>query len=179
MGDICRQLDEDFDIPDDGIDSGIELDDEVEEEEDLIADFADQGENIRLSEFEIVEIDDPEPARKRGRRSVPDNFEELQWSKNANAFPGYEFDLPTGPSTVMSAEKGAVDFFLLLINNHMVSQIVKETNRYARQSLLGQGEDPSEWDNKEVTPAEMKAWPGPITANEYPQSPSNSRLLER
>ena len=75
-------------------------------------------------------------------------------------FPGYEFDLPTGPSTVMSAEKGAVDSFLLLMNNHMVSQIVKETNWYARQSLLGQGEDPSEWDNKEVTPAEMKAWGG-------------------
>ena len=87
MGDILRQLDEDFDIPDDGIDSEIELDNEVEEEEDLIADVSDQGENIRLSEFEIVEMDDPEPGRKRGRRSVPDNFKELQWSKNANAFP--------------------------------------------------------------------------------------------
>ena len=136
----------------------------VEEKEDFLADFADQGENIRLSEFETVEIDDPEPARKRGRRSVPGNFEELQWSKNANAFTGYEFDLPTGPSSVMSAEKGAVDFFLLLMDNHMVSQIVNETNRYARQSLQGQGKDPSEWDNKEVTPAEMKAWLGLIMA---------------
>ena len=46
VGDILRQLDEDFDIPDDGIDSEIELDNEVEEEEDLIADFADQGEKL-------------------------------------------------------------------------------------------------------------------------------------
>ena len=104
MGDILRQLDEDFDIPDDAIDSEIELDDEVEEEEDLIADFADQGENIRLSEFEIVEIDDPEPARKRGRRSVPDNFEELQWSKNANAFPGYEFGIRSFRYGVLSLQ---------------------------------------------------------------------------
>ena len=64
----------------------------------------------------------------------------------------------------MSAKKCAVDFFLLLINNHMVSQILKETNLYARQSLLEQGKDPSEWDNKEVTPTEMKAWLGLIMA---------------
>ena len=88
VDDILRQLDEDFDIPDDGIDSEIELVDEVEE--DLIADFADQGENICLSEFETVKIDDPEPVRKRGRRSVP--FEELQWCR-ADSHPGYLCDM--------------------------------------------------------------------------------------
>ena len=52
VGDILRQLDEDFDILDAVIDSEIELEDEAEEEEeeeeeeDLIADFADQGEKL-------------------------------------------------------------------------------------------------------------------------------------
>ena len=161
---VMSQLDEDFDIPNDGIDSEIELDDSEEDEDECFDNFGDQGTNIRLSELEIVETEDPKPPRKRGRRSVTNNFSEIEWSKNVDAFTNYKFEENTGPSTVMSAEKVAVDFFLLLVTNRMLTEIVNETNRYARQSLQAQGKNPSDWDKKQVTLVEMKAWLGLIMA---------------
>ena len=126
--------------------------------------FGDQGTNIRLSKLEIVEIEDPQPPRKRGRRSVTNNFSEIEWSKNVDAFTNYKFEENTSPSTVMSAEKVAVDFFLLLVTNRMLTEIVNETNRYVRQSLQAQGKNPSDWDKKQVTLVKMKAWLGLIMA---------------
>ena len=61
--DVMSQLDEDFDIPNDGIDSEIELDDPQEDE--CSDKFGDQGTTIRLSELEILETNDPKPPRKR------------------------------------------------------------------------------------------------------------------
>ena len=45
-----------------------------------------------------------------------------------------------------------------------MANIVKESNRYAMQSLQAQGKDPSEWTVKQITLAEIKAWLGLLMA---------------
>lgn len=72
------------------------------------------------------------------------------------------FSRAVGPSRVMTEEAAALDFFLLFVDNHMLNNMVRETNRYAVQTLEKRNKDPSKW--VEVTLQELKALLGFLIA---------------
>lgn len=72
------------------------------------------------------------------------------------------FSRAVGPTSVMTEEDSALDFFLLFVDNRMLNNMVRETKRYAVQTLEIQNKDPSKW--KEVTLQELKAFLGLLIA---------------
>jgi len=62
----------------------------------------------------------------------------------------------------MTEEASALDFFLLFVDNRMLNNMVRETNRYAVQTLEKQNKDPSKW--VEVTLQELTALLGFLIA---------------
>lgn len=69
-----------------------------------------------------------------------------------------------------SAEMSPLDYFLLLVDNCMLTSINRETNRFALQSLTDKGKDPTSW--IEVTLEELKAFLGLTIATGIHSLPS-------
>ena len=61
-------------------------------------------------------------------------------------------------------------YFLLFADNHMLTSIVRETNRFAIQCLTANGKDPTSWEG--VTLEDLKAFLGLIIAMSIHSSPS-------
>ena len=170
LEEVLARLDDEFDIPNDGIDS--ELDSEEEEMADEELEIENQMDNhlenseddVPAPDIKVSQSDDVQPPRKKGRKPVQRDFVNSEWSNKAHDTPGEKFTQSVGPATVMSPQKSAIDFFLLLFSNLIMVNIVKERNRYAMQSLEAQDKDPSEWTAKQITLPEIKAWLGLVMA---------------
>jgi len=63
-----------------------------------------------------------------------------------------------------------LDYFLLFVDNRMLTSIVQETNRFAVQCLSANGKDPNSW--AAVTLEELKAFLGLIIAMSIHSLPS-------
>ena len=150
LDEVLARLDEEFDVPNDGIDSEFDSeeeemgDEELEIENQMDNHLENSEDDVPAPDIEESQSDDVQPSRKKGRKPVQSDFVNSEWSNKAHDTPGEKFTQTVGPATVMSPQKSAIDFFLLLFTYFIMANIVKESNRYAMQSLQAQGKDPSE-----------------------------------
>ena len=152
-------LDENFVIPDDGVNSDIEgLDeDSLDEQDDEFAMqaanidivFVDKDDiNVNLAAVDIIEN------TGRGRPSNV-SVDDFQWSCERGNVDIPSFSQVVGPTQVMP-NSAAVDFFQLFVDNRILGNIVRETSHYARQSLAAKHKDPGSWN--ELSLEELKAF---------------------
>ena len=80
------------------------------------------------------------------------------------------FSQAVGPANVMPRESLTVDFFQLFVDNRMLGNILRETNRYACQLLQARNKDVRSW--KEVSLEELKAFLGLLIAMSIHRLPS-------
>lgn len=172
-------LEGNFAIPEDGFESDIEgfeseSDDDLEPEiiphEDLMK--PDDEIDLRNVVMEDEEPDDTDNG-ETSAAGRPNNysFEGLEWTDAPEEVPAIpEFRENVGPAVACSAEMSPLDYFLLFVDNHMLTSIVRETNRFAIQCLTANGKDPNSW--LAVTLEELKAFLGLIIAMSIHSLPS-------
>ena len=154
-----------FDIPCDGVDSdieGFESDDSDFSEADEMVFSEAEDDGIDLPRFpdeenEDEENDTGEETRQRGL-PVCFSFEDHDWSDQRSDIEIPEFQEQVGPANILSAESSAKDFFSLLVDDRMLNNIVRETNKYAKQKLEDSGKDLSL--SVSVNLVELKAFLG-------------------
>jgi len=78
---------------------------------------------------------------------------EFTWSINRSEIEVPGFSKAVGPIGAL-----AIDFFLLFMSNQFFQNILRETNRYASQSLEAKHKDPATW--KQVSIEELKGFFG-------------------
>ena len=125
--------------------------------------------NVVMEDEEADDTDNGETSAA-GR---PNNysFEGLEWTDAPEEVPAIpEFRENVGPAVACSAEMSPLDYFLLFVDNHMLTSIVRETNRFAIQCLTANGKDPNSW--VAVTLEELKAFLGLIIAMSIHSLPS-------
>ena len=173
---VLDHLDGNFAIPEDGFDSDIEGF-ESDSDDDLEPQLPPQereNNDIDLRNV-IIEDEEEEEAENSDVRAAgrPNNysFDGLEWTDAPQDVPALpEFGENVGPAVVCSAEMSPLDYFLLLVDNRMLTSIVRETNRFAVLSLTDKGKDPNSW--IEVTLEELKAFLGLIIAMSIHSLPS-------
>ena len=170
---ILDYLDDRFDIPDEGVNSDIEGFDE-DRDDDLHFESdneSDDDEELDLRTVDIIE-DSDDLSRETESRGTPGNLDMngLDWSSQSSDLEVPTFTKAVGCSRVMPEGTSALDFFLLFVDNRMMNNMVRETNRYALQTLEMQNKDPSLW--KEVTLQELKAFLGLLIAMSIHRLPS-------
>ena len=155
-------LDENFDIPNDGVNSDIDgLDEDSLDEQD--DEFAMQAANIDIVFVDEDDIDvnlaavDIIENTGRGRPSNV-SVDDFQWSCERGNVDIPSFSQAVGPTQVMPDNSAAVDFFQLFVDNRILGNIVRQTNRYARQSLAAKHKDPGSVN--ELSLEELKAFLG-------------------
>lgn len=165
-----------FNIPDDGLNSDVEgfEDDEFDDDHgdllpnpDMEAD--DNEEEVMLA---AVEIEEPPAAEMDTAIGRPRNtlVNEYQWSSESSDIEIPGFTQAVGQVNPLPRGSVAVDFFQLFIDNHILGNIVRETNRYAQQTMTQRNKDPNSW--KEVTVEELKAFLGLLIAMSIHRVPS-------
>ena len=177
--DVLDYLEGNFAIPEDGFESDIEgfeseSDDDLEPEiiphENLMK--PDDEIDLRNVVMEDEEADDTDNG-ETSEAGRPNNhsFEGLEWTDAPEEVPAIpEFRENVGPAVACSAEMSPLDYFLLFVDNHMLTSIVRETNRFAIQCLTANGKDPNSW--VAVTLEELKAFLGLIIAMSIHSLPS-------
>ena len=177
--DVLDYLEGNFAIPEDGFESDIdgfesESDDDLEPEiirhEDLME--PDDEIDLRNVVMEDEEADDTDNG-ETSAAGRPNNysFAGLEWTDAPEEVPAIpEFRENVGPAVASSAEMSPLDYFLLFVDNHMLTSIVRETNRFAIQCLTANGKDPNSW--VAVTLEELKAFLGLIIAMSIHSLPS-------
>ena len=177
--DVLDYLQGNFAIPEDGFESDIEgfeseSDDDLEPEiiphEDLME--PDDEIDLRNVVMEDEEADDTDNG-ETSAAGRPNNywFEGLEWTDAPEEVPAIpEFRENVGPAVACSAEMSPLDYCLLFVDNHMLTSIVRETNRFAIQCLTANGKDPNSW--VAVTLEELKAFLGLIIAMSIHSLPS-------
>ena len=141
-------MDDNFDVPDDGVNSDIEGTDgeDFDEENDMLPEVAisedEDDEDVNLAALDIEENSDQDISRGR-----PSNvsLKEFEWSSTINHIDIPGFSQAVGPANVMPRESSAVDFFQLFVENRMLGNILRETNPYACQSLQARNKDVRSW----------------------------------
>ena len=177
--DVLDYLEGNFAIPEDGFESDIEgfesesdndLEPEIIPPEDLME--PDDEIDLRNAVMEDEEAEDTEN-RETSAAGRPSNysFEGLEWTDAPEEVPAIpEFRENVGPAVACSADMSPLDYFLLFVDNHMLTSIVRETNRFAVQCLTANGKDPNSW--AAVTLEELKAFLGLIIAMSIHSLPS-------
>ena len=168
VDEIHAYLDDNFDIPDDGLNSDIEGFEDEESDDDQGNFFPDHDmetddneEEVTLAAVDIRESPAAEASAARGRpRSKCVN--EYEWSSEASDVDIPGFTQPIGQVNPLPTGSLAVDFFQLFIDNRILGIIIRETNRYARQTMTQKQKDPNSW--KEVSVEELKAFLGLLIA---------------
>ena len=159
--DVLDYLEGNFAIPEDGFESDIEG---FESENDLDLMEPDDEIELRNVVMEDEEADDTDNG-ETSAAGRPNNysFEGLEWTDAPEEVPAIpEFRENVGPAVACSAEMSPLDYFLLFVDNHMLTSIVRETNRFAIQCLTANGKDPNPW--VAVTLEQLKAVLGLIIA---------------
>ena len=170
-----------FDIPCDGAESDTEgFEDDIsdvaesldsipmeEDEEDLprFPDESSEDEDCDSSE----DRDSGKEERERGR-PVRFTFENIAWSEQRSEIDIPQFREEVGPTKILPAEASAKDFFSLLVDDKMLSNIVRGTNKYAKQKLEESGKDLSLWSPVDLT--ELKPFLGLLIAISFHSLPS-------
>lgn len=148
---VLDHLDGNFAIPEDGFDSDIEGF-ESDSDDDLEPQLPSQereNNDIDLRNV-IIEDEEEEEAENSDVRAAgrPNNysFDGLEWTDAPQDVPALpEFGENVGPAVVCSAEMSSLDYFLLLVDNRMLTSIVRETNRFVVLSVTDKGKDPNSW----------------------------------
>ena len=169
---LLDYLDDNFDIPDDGVNSDIRgLDEDFHEENDLLPEVAvsedEDDEDVDLAALDIEENRDQDSSRGRPSNVSLNDFE---WSSVRSDIDIPSFSQAVGPANVMPTESLAVHFFQLFVDNRMLGNIIRETNRYACQLLQARNKDVRSW--KEVSLEELKAFLGLLIAMSIHRLPS-------
>ena len=166
-----------FDIPCDGAES------DIEGFEDDSSDCSDVDEHV-FSEAEDDEIilprypdeesedENSDAGEEERNRGYPTrfSFEDREWSDQRSDMEIPEFQEPVGPVNILPAESSAKDFFSLLVDDRMLNNIIRETNKYAKQKLEDSGKDSSLW--VPVNLIELKAFLGLFIAMGFHALPS-------
>ena len=148
---ILEYLDDNFDIPDDGLNSdieGFEGDDSDDDQSNFFPDpdreSDDNEEDVTLAAVHIQESPTAEASAARGR---PRNtcVNEYEWSSEASDVDIPGFTQPIGEVNPLPRCSLAVDFFKLFIDNRILGIIIRETNGYARQTMAQKNKDPNSW----------------------------------
>ena len=131
MAELLDYFDDNFDIPDDGLNSDIEG---LNEENSLLP-------KVVVSEDEDDKDVDPATLNFKdsdqdssGGRSSNVSLNDFEWSSTRTDIDIPGFSQAVGPANVMASKSLAVDFFQLFVDNCMLGVILRETNRYACQS---------------------------------------------
>ena len=173
MQEILDYLDDRFDIPDEGANSDLEgIDEDSDDDLHFESDHeSDDEEELDLRTADIIE-DSDDRSQETENRGRPGNLDMngLDWSSQGSDYEVPAFTKAVGCSRVMPEGSTALDFFLLFVDNRMMNNMVRETNRYALQTLEKQNKDPSLW--KEVTLQELKAFLGLLIAMSIHRLPS-------
>ena len=169
---LLDYLDDNFDIPNDGVNSDIGgLDEDFDEENDLLPEVAvsedEDDEDVHLAALDIEENGDQDSSRGRPSNVSLNDFE---WSSVRSDIDIPSFSQAVGPANVMPTESLAVDVFQLFVDNRMLGNIIRETNRYACQLLQARNKDVRSW--KEVSLEELKAFLGLLIAMSIHRLPS-------
>jgi len=112
VAEILEYLDDNFDIPDDGVNSDIEgLNEDDFDEENMLPEVAasddEDDEDVNLAALDIEEND-----RGRGRPSNV-SLHDFEWSSERSEVEIPSFSQAVGPTNVMPRESSAVDLFQL------------------------------------------------------------------
>ena len=133
------------------------LDEDFDEENDLLPEVAisehEDDEDVNLAALDIEENGDQDSSRGRPSNVSVNDFE---WSSSRSDIDIPGFSQAVGPANFMPRESLAVDFFQLFVDNRMLGNILRETNRYACQSLQARNKDVRSW--KEISLEERKAF---------------------
>jgi len=166
VAEVLEYLDDNFDIPDDGVNSDIEGfdEDDFDEENDMLPEVA-ASDDVNLAALDIEENDD----RGRGRPSNV-SLHDFEWSSEQSEVEIPSFSQAVGPTNVMPRESSAVDFFQLFVDNRILGKIIVETNRYACQSLQARNKDIGSW--KDISLEELKAFLGLLICMSIHRLPS-------
>ena len=170
VDEILEYLDDNFGIPNDGLNSDIEGFEDEESDEDQSNFFPDPDIQTDDNEEEVtsaVVYIQESPARGRPRNTCVNEYE---WSSEAFDVNIPGFTQPIGQVNPLPRGSLAVDFFQLFIDNHILEIIEREANRYARQALTQKNKDPNSW--KEVSVEELKAFLGLLIAMSIHRVPS-------
>ena len=120
-------------------------------------------EDVVLAALDVEENGDQDSRRGRSRNVSLNDFE---WSNATSDIDIPGFSQAVGPANVMPRESLAVDFF----DNRMLGNILRETNRYAYQSLQARNKDVRSW--KEISLEELKAFLGLLICMSIHRLPS-------
>jgi len=171
VAEVLEYLDDNFDIPDDGVNSDIEgfNEDDFDEENDMLPEVAasddEDDQDVNLAALDIEENDD----RGRGRPSNV-SLHDFEWSSEQSEVEIPSFSQAVGPTNVMPRESSAVDFFQLFVDNRILGKIIAETNRYACQSLQARNKDIGSW--KDISLEELKGFLGLLICMSIHRLPS-------
>ena len=169
----CLQyLDDTFDIPGDGLDSECEdlSDDESDLQEPEVSDsmMPETEEAVnRISNMDFIFDDDLScesgvSSSNRIGRPTRISLDDEQWEQKRIDVKIPNFSQTEGATKVLPKESGELEFFLLFIENKILSTIVKETNIYAEQCLKTKKRDISTW--QKINVIELKAFLGLLIA---------------
>ncbi|CAH3043834.1 unnamed protein product [Porites lobata] len=117
MPELLDYLDDNFDIPNDGVNSDIRgLDEDFDEKNDLLPEVAvsedEDDEDVDLAALDIEES-------SRGRPSNV-SLNDFEWSSVRSDIDIPSFSQAVGPANVMPREYLTVDFFQLFVDNRML-----------------------------------------------------------
>ncbi|KAM7438175.1 hypothetical protein ABFA07_012298 [Porites harrisoni] len=169
---LLDYLDDNFDIPDDGVNSDIGgLDEDFDEENDLLPEVAvsedEDDEDVDLAALDIEENGDQDSSRGRPSNVSLNDFE---WSSVRSDIDIPSFLQAVGPANVMPRESLTVDFFQLFVDNRTLGNILRETNHYACQLLQATNKDVLSW--REISLEELKAFLGLLICMSIHRLPS-------
>ena len=169
---LLDYLDDNFDIPDDGVNSDIRgLDEDFDEENDLLPEVAvsedEDDEDVDLATLDIEENRDQDSSSGRPSNVSLNDFE---WSSVISDVDIPSFSQAVGPANVMPRESLTVDFFQLFVDNRTLGNILRETNHYACQLLQARNKDVLSW--REISLEELKAFLGLLICMSIHRLPS-------
>ena len=169
---LLDYLDDNFYIPDDGVNSDIGgLDEDFDEENDLLPEVAvsedEDDEDVDLAALDIEENGDQDSSRGRPSNVSLNDFE---WSSVRSDIDIPSFLQAVGPANVMPRESLTVDFFQLFVDNRTLGNILRETNHYACQLLQATNKDVLS--RKEISLEELKAFLGLLICMSIHRLPS-------
>ena len=93
-----------------------------------------EDEDDKNVDLATLNIKDSDQDSSRGRTSNV-SLNDFEWSSTRTDIDIPGFSQAVGPANVMARKSLAVDFFQLFVDNRMLGIILRETNRYACQSL--------------------------------------------
>lgn len=116
---------------------------------------SDEEMNNEDSDIDVSEVED-ESDENDTSGSESEGDEPVEWTNRLRNIHMEDFTSPAGITFEIGNEAREIDIFKLFFNDEILNVIVRETNRYARQKLVGEALD--KW--QDVTLDEVKVFLG-------------------